>query len=400
MKQIETQVVIAGAGPVGTVAAYYLATHGIDVTVIEAGADCAQDLRASTFHPPTLEMLDSLGIAKELIARGLKAPEFHWRERATDEVYSFDLAEIADVTPFPFRVQCEQFQLSRMLAEKLDAQPNAEVLFSHRLLNFEQDGSSVIAFAESPVEIVSFRADFLIGADGASSVVRKWLGVEFDGFTYPERFLCLTTSEPLEDHLSGLCHVNYVADPDEWAVLLRVPSMWRVLVPAHDEKDDDYLRSVKKCADVFERLIGKPETQTHHRTIYRVHQRVAKRFHEGRVAIIGDAAHLNNPLGGFGMNSGIHDAFNLGEKLVAILKDGAVAAPLLDQFSRERHQITHDFIQDQTIRNMEYISVPDDEAHQLRRAVMQELLDDEDKRRRYLLRQSMIESLQSDGSKS
>jgi 3-(3-hydroxy-phenyl)propionate hydroxylase len=397
-KSIKTQVVVAGAGPVGTVMAYYLAKHGIDVVVLEAGPDCAQDLRASTFHPPTLEMLDTLGIARELIDKGLKAPEFHWRERTSGEVYSFDLCEIDDATRFPFRIQCEQYHLSRMLTEKLEAEPKASVLFNHRLLSFAQTDNAVTAFAENPLEIVQLEADFLIGADGASSVVRKWLDIEFDGFTYPERFLCLTTSEPLEDHLEGLCHVNYVSDPEEWAVLLRVPSMWRVLVPTHDDKDDDYLRSDEKCADVFGRLIDKPETRTHHRTIYRVHQRVAKTFHKGRIAIIGDAAHLNNPIGGFGMNSGIHDAFNLGPRIVSILKDGAEAAPLLAEFSRDRHRITQDFIQDQTIRNMEYISVANGEQHQLRKQAMQEILADDEKRRNYLLRQSMIESLSGAGA--
>jgi 3-(3-hydroxy-phenyl)propionate hydroxylase len=390
-----TNVVVVGAGPVGGIAAYYLACHGLDVVLIEAGPDCAQDLRASTFHPPTLEMLDTLGMAQPLIDMGLKAPVYHWRERKTGEFFAFDLSEIADATRFPFRIQCEQYHLARMLAAKLQAAPNAEVLFSHRMLGYQKVGEKVRVSVETPVDILEIEADFLIGADGANSVVRKLMGVEFEGFTYPEKFLCLTTSEPLEEHLPNLAPVNYVSDPEEWLVLLRVPSLWRVLVPTEEGEDDEYLRSDAKKEKVFGRLLGKPEVETHHRTIYRVHQRVAKYFREGRVAIIGDAAHLNNPLGGFGMNSGIHDAFNLCPKIVSILKDGAAMDTLLSEFNEQRHRQTREFVQAQTIANMEFIREGDAEEHRLRREKMSALTNDPAARRAYLLRQSMIESVRA-----
>lgn len=388
-----TQVVVVGAGPVGGIAAYHLARHGIDVVLIEAGGDCAQDLRASTFHPPTLEMLDTLGMAEPLIEMGLKAPIYHWRERRTGEVFAFDLGEIADATRYPFRVQCEQYHLARMLAARLEAMPNAEVLFGHRMLGYEQHDGGVRMRVETPVDILDIEADYLIGADGANSVVRKLMGVEFEGFTYPEKFLCLTTAEPLEAHLPGLAAVNYVSDPDEWLVLLRVPSLWRVLVPTLEGDDDDYLRSDAKKEEVFGRLIGKAEVVTRHRTIYRVHQRVAERFRDGRVMIIGDAAHLNNPLGGFGMNSGIHDAFNLCPKLVAILREAAPPEPLLAAFNAQRHRQTREFVQVQTMANMEFIREGNATEHQQRRAKMAALVKDDAARRGYLLRQSMIESV-------
>lgn len=390
-----TNVVVVGAGPVGGIAAYYLARHGLDVVVIEAGADCAQDLRASTFHPPTLEMLDTLGMAQPLIDMGLKAPVYHWRERKTGEFFAFDLSEIADATRYPYRIQCEQYHLARLLAEKLQAAPNAQVLFSHRMLGYQEVGNKVRVSVETPVDILDIEADFLIGADGANSVVRKLMKVDFEGFTYPEKFLCLTTTEPLEDHLPGLAPVNYVSDPEEWLVLLRVPSLWRVLVPTEEGEDDEYLRSDAKKEKVFGRLIGKPEVETHHRTIYRVHQRVAERFRDGRVMIIGDAAHLNNPLGGFGMNSGIHDAFNLCPKLVSILKEGAAMEPLLTTFNAQRHRQTREFVQAQTIANMEFIREGNADEHRLRRAKMAALATDRVARRAYLLRQSMIESVRN-----
>jgi 3-(3-hydroxy-phenyl)propionate hydroxylase len=391
--QTRCQVVVVGAGPVGTVAATYLAQRGIDVVVLEAGPDCAQDLRASTFHPPTLELLDEIGITQTLLTKGLKAPVYHWRDRHSGEVTDFDLTEISDVTRYPFRIQCEQYHMARALAAGLENHAHAQVLFSRRLLSFEQDANGVIVHAEGAYGIESWRCDYLIGADGANSLVRKWLGIEFDGFTYPEKFLCLTTSTPLEQYLPNLAYVNYVSDPQEWLVLLRVPTLWRVLVPADAEEPDQALLSDDKKNKVFGNLIGlTDDVITEHRTIYRVHQRVAKAFHAGRVAIIGDAAHLNNPLGGFGMNSGVHDAFNLCDKLVKILKEGA-NADLLNVFDRQRRTVTHSFTQAQTIQNMEMMRGGQSEAHGRRRQEMKAIRDDDSRRRSYLLRQAMFESL-------
>lgn len=395
MEEIRTQVVVAGAGPVGTVAAFYLASRGVDVVLLEDGADCALDLRASTFHPPTLEMLEEFDITRRLIEKGLKAPIYHFRERRTGEVIDFDLTEIADATRHPYRIQCEQYHLSRMLSEGVQEQAGAEVLFNHRVAAVEQTATDVTVYAETPYAIKKITADYLIGADGSNSTVRKWLGTEFHGFTYPEKFLCFTTTEPLEEHINGLCHVNYVSDPEEWMVLLRVPSLWRVLVPADMDTPDEELKADPKKNEVFERLIGKGEdVTTHHRTIYRVHQRVAKSFLTGRTALIGDAAHLNNPIGGFGMNSGIHDAFNLAERLLNIYNHGADADTQLNAFEQQRRTTTHEFIQAQTIRNMEYLKEGEGQLHSRRKAEMEAVRADPVRRREFLLRQSMIECVE------
>ena len=388
------QVLIAGAGPVGTVMATLLAKAGIDTIVLEANEDCAQDMRASTFHPPTLEMLDEIGITAMLIERGLKAPVYHWRDRTSGEVIEFDLGEIADRTRYPFRIQCEQYHLSRALASGLERYRNASVRFSHRLLTFAQDADGVTATAEGPYDITRFRADYLIGADGANSIVRKWLGIDFDGFTYPEKFLCLSTDTELADYLPNLAYVNYVSDPEEWLVLLRVPKFWRVLLPADHATSDDDLRSDATKNAVFDRLTGNgAAVDTWHRTVYRVHQRVAKRFVEDRVMLIGDACHLNNPLGGFGMNSGVHDAFNLFEKLRSAIKAGRPNGSL-EVFDRQRRLVTHAFTQAQTIQNMEMIQGGADQAHERRRAEMLAIKQDDARRRAYLLRQAMFESLE------
>jgi 3-(3-hydroxy-phenyl)propionate hydroxylase len=392
------QVLIAGAGPVGTVMATLLARAGVDVIVLESGDDCAQDMRASTFHPPTLEMLDEIGITPMLLERGLKAPVYHWRDRRSGEIIEFDLDEISDRTRYPFRIQCEQYHLSRALASGLEQYGTASVRFSHRLLSLDQDETGVSVAAETPYGINHFRADWVIGADGANSLVRKWLGIEFDGFTYPEKFLCLSTDTDLAEHLPNLAHVNYVSDPDEWLVLLRVPKLWRVLLPAVPEANDDELRSDATKNAVFDRLTGNgAAVETHHRTVYRVHQRVAKSFLQGRVMLIGDACHLNNPLGGFGMNSGVHDAFNLFEKLLPAIGNGKPNGNLA-LFDRQRRTVTHAFTQAQTMQNMEFIQGGTDQAHERRRKEMLAIKQDDQRRRAYLLRQAMFESLDQAGA--
>ncbi|MEM7610253.1 MAG: NAD(P)/FAD-dependent oxidoreductase [Pseudomonadota bacterium] len=386
------EVIVVGAGPVGTVAALALANRGIDVVVCEARPTCAQDLRASTFHPPTLRMLDELGVADEIIKLGLKAPKYHFRERASGDFIEFDLEELNGELRFPYRVQCEQHVMAGLLADKLSAHGNADVLFNSRVNSFEQDSQGVTVAVETAYDIQKIRARYVIAADGGNSIMRKWLGVEFEGFTYPEKFLCVSTKTELSDYIDNLVHVNYVADPEEWLVLLRVPSVWRVLLPASESQSDEDLLSDASCDRVFDGLIGKTQVQTEHRTIYRVHQRVARRFNHHRVFLAGDAAHLNNPLGGFGMNSGIHDAWNLQQKIAHCLQHGHDES-LFDVFDRQRRTVTHSFIQAQTKHNKELLEHGAAEGHSRRFAEMRATQADDARRREFLLRQSMVQSL-------
>ena len=115
---IRDRVLIAGAGPVGMVAAASLVRHGVPVTVLEANATLRDESRASTFHPPTLDMLDALGAAGPLIAQGLTAPQFQYRSRDR-LIAQFDFSAIGDATAHPFRLQCEQSRLTRILLERL-----------------------------------------------------------------------------------------------------------------------------------------------------------------------------------------------------------------------------------------------------------------------------------------
>jgi 3-(3-hydroxy-phenyl)propionate hydroxylase len=385
----DPEIIIAGAGPAGIVAAIHLAQAGIRVLLLEAGPAPAQDLRASTLHPPTLDYLRTLGLSDALHAQGLKSPEYRYINRRSGAQVRFDLSELADLTDHPYRLQCEQWKLTNLGAAMLADLPGAEIRFNSRAIGFDQDDSGVTVHIETPQAIEHVRARHLIAADGANSVIRKWTGIEFDGFTYEEKFLCLSTVAPVENTLGDVCNVNYMADPEEWLVLLRAPTAWRVLVPADGATPDADLLSDRRKDEVFARLLQTDERiMTTHRTIYRVHQRVARRYRDRRVLLVGDAAHLNNPLGGFGMNSALHDVRNLCTQLIAICRhDGADA--LLDLYERQRRTVMQEFIQAQSIRNKQTLEMTGDDRLEASERELAAIAADPVRRRDYLLRQSM-----------
>ena len=387
------KVIIIGAGPVGTFAAYCLAEYGIETLVLESESTCETDMRASTFHPSTLKYLDNLNLADELIEKGLKAPIFQYRIRSTDEVLEFNLQELDDVLDFPFRLQCEQYKFARMLAGKLDRHRHSSVLFNRKLINFSEGNNKVTLDVDHHGTSEQYQCDYLIGADGANSIVRRNLGIEFSGFTYEEKFFTLSTKKPLENYFSNLSYVNYVSDPEEWFVLLKAPSAWRILVPVPQTLDDKAIKSNDYVSDIFTRVLNSCDPiETIHRTIYRVHQRVVNKMRYGRIMLAGDSAHLNNPLGGFGMNGGLHDAWNLAEKLDGIInhkKD----QDLLNLYDRQRRTVMNDFIQKQTIRNKKMIEETGDANYSSEWMRMRNLHENENERRDYMLRQSMTQSL-------
>ena len=388
------EVLVVGLGPVGAVAALFLAQNGIAVAALEANAQSATDLRASTFHAPTLEMLHHLGAADTLFGQGLRAPVYQFRDRQSGEVFAFDLGEIADRTAFPYRIQCEQHRVTEEIVGKLAAMPNATVRYQSRLLFLEQDAAGVTAYVETGTAVERYRARYLVAADGANSIARKVLDLGFPGFTYDEKFLCLSTEHAIEQAFDDLSHVNYLSDPDEWMVLLRVPGLWRILVPASEQRPDAELLSDANKDAIFKRMLGSDvPVATRHRTIYRVHQRVCERFHVGKVGLVGDAVHLNSPMGGFGMNSGIHDAINLGGKLVDILRNGADDT-VLGLYERQRRTVTQNFVQAQTIENTRMMREGWGAQRDERRAAMSRLMNDAVARRAFLLKQSMFTSLE------
>ena len=189
----DDRVLIAGAGPVGLVAAANLVRRGVPVTVFEAGPELSQESRASTFHPPTLDMLAELGAADALLAQGLIAPRFQYRTKREGVLAQFDFGVIADATRHPYRVQCEQFRLTRILYDQLRSRPGFSIAFDEPVVNVRQSEMGVEIAVGRQGSMVRRTGRWLIGADGARSAVRQSLEIEFEGFTWPERFLVVST---------------------------------------------------------------------------------------------------------------------------------------------------------------------------------------------------------------
>jgi 2-polyprenyl-6-methoxyphenol hydroxylase-like FAD-dependent oxidoreductase len=394
MTEDENRVVVVGAGPVGLTAALALARRGIAVVLLAAESELVQELRGSTFHPPTLDLLDEFGIVPRMIEVGLKAPTWQFRDRETGPVATFDLSLLAGDTNHPYRVQCEQWKLMRFLEEGLRKIPGAEIRYGHEAIAVSQNGEGATVTAKTQSGPVSITGRYVIAADGAHSALRQSLGIEFDGFTYPELFLIASTDFPFENVLTDIAYVNYIGDPFEWLVLLRVPDLWRVLVPAPAPQNSDRagLLSDESLQGVLQRVVRRDEPYNiAHRSLYNVHQRVAKSFRRGRVLLAGDAAHINNPLGGMGMNGGIQDAFNLVGKLTQIF--AGADDRVLDRYDRQRRTVAVEAVQQQTHRNREIISERDPQMRRKALDQLRRMAADKALAREYLLKSSMIASL-------
>jgi len=389
-----THVLIAGAGPVGLVSALVLGNAGIKVTVIEAAPSLNMDLRASTFHPPTLDMLATYGLTDDLLAQGLVARYTQQRDRSEGVIAEFDMELLQGDTDHPFRLQCEQWKLTRLIQVRLNAMPHVAIRFATSIESVTQTADKVRATLACDGQNDVVEADYMIGADGAWSATRKALGIEFEGFTYPERFLVISTDFDYAKYLPKLSYVNYCSDPNEWCVLLRVPTLWRVLFPTHPDESDDEVLQDDAVERRLQNLVARPESyKTLHRTLYKVHQRVAQKFRNGRVFLAGDAAHINNPLGGMGMNGGVHDAMNLSRKLLKVVQENA-QPELLDRYERQRRTIAIEYINASTERNKREIEERDPAVRKRTQDELRATANDPVKAKAYLRKTSMIDALE------
>jgi len=390
------RVLIVGAGPVGLVAAAFLLHQGIKVTVLEAEPGIKEDLRAGSFHPPSLEAMAPVGLTRMLLDMGIKVPQWQFRDLHEGVIAEFDLGLLKGDTPYPFRLHCEQFKLSQAAYARNKDNPDFEIHFGAPAVAISQDADSVTVTANTPDGERRFTAPWMIGADGGRSTVRKVMKFGFQGFTWPELFVVVSTYYDFGQH--GITPNAYIADPDDWCAIFKMPhrrpeGLWRVAYGSDPDLPDREVLSDEAVETRMQRFVKRPEPyEIVYRSTYRVHQRVADTFRRGRVLLVGDAAHINNPIGALGLNSGLQDAANLCAKLAQVMR-GEADATLLDRYDRQRRTIANDIVQAMSIRNKERLHERDPAVRRRSRDEIRRIGEDPARAYEYLLNTSMIASI-------
>lgn len=397
MASNERQVLIAGGGPVGLLCAWLLGRRGLPVVLFDDNSELQADPRAATTHPATLDLLTEDGLADDMARVGLVAPIFQFWDRPSGQLIAeFDHAILKNDTQHPFVVQCEQFKTAKLLLERLRAFANVDVLFRHEVIDVAQSDDSVSIDVRGPNGIVRYTGAYLIGADGGRSTVRKQCGIAFKGFTWPERFIVFTTPYDFEAK-RGYCARSYFADPGSWCNCFKVsadgpPGLWRTVFPTDPSQPEADLTSEVAVQALMQKFFPSPEPyEVVHRNLYVTHQRVAATFRAGRVLLAGDAAHVNNPIGGMGLNGGIQDAANLCEKLAKVLLEGG-SERLLDLYNLQRRTVAIEFVQEQSIANKQRLEASDPEVRKRNLDELRQMASDRERARQFLLRTAMIAS--------
>ncbi|NQV56862.1 MAG: FAD-dependent monooxygenase [Rhodospirillales bacterium] len=222
------------------------------------------------------------------------------------------------------------------------------------------------------------------------------MDIAFEGFTWPERFLVLTTPFDFEA-MRGMCFRNYIADPEEWCNCFKVagdgpPGLWRLVYPADPDAPEESLLADDFVQNKLQNFFPLEEPyEIVHRNLYTVHQRVAANFRKGRVMLAGDSSHVNNSIGGMGLNGGIQDAMNLAEKLTRVWK--GEDQRLLDLYDLQRRSYARDFVQEQSIQNKQRLENNDPESRKKSLDGLRATAANPEKARQFMLKSSMIEAM-------
>jgi 2-polyprenyl-6-methoxyphenol hydroxylase-like FAD-dependent oxidoreductase len=379
-------------------AASALALEGLPVVVVELHPEPQPDWRASTFHAATLELLETLGVTGQMHEEGLVVPTYQFRDRREGLIALFDFGLLADETRYPYRLQLNQQHLVRMLYDRLQAQPNVQLRFGTRVVGIRLEPEGATLMLEGAGGPEQLEASFVVAADGPRSAVREALGIPFEGFTYPERFAITSTNVEFTDLIPDLGHVNYVADPDEWLFILRVPESWRVVWPVPEDMTSEEASDPERLQRQMQSVAPYPPGYSivDHQ-VYNVHQRVATSMRMGPVVLAGDAAHINSPIGGVGLNSGIHDAMDAARRIGRIARGGADVDAELDTYNLHRRTVAIEYVQADTQRNTDRLRERDEVVRRQHHADMRTIASDPETAREYMRRVSLLESVQRFG---
>ncbi|MFP3915940.1 MAG: FAD-dependent monooxygenase, partial [Actinomycetota bacterium] len=328
-------VIISGAGPVGLITALGLLHYGLDVVVLEEDDQLSRDTKAGTVLTRTIEVLDRYGVAPDVLSRALRIDEIGDVDRETGETQrSIKTWLLRDETRYPFVINIPQHFLEPVLADALEKRAPGALRMGHRLVGFRQDEAGVVVTAETRDGPVELEGEYLLACDGGRSTVRKALEIGVEGTTFPERYMLVDVAVDLDvDNPRDYPYLAYFAHPQEWMILVRQPEFWRFLYPraADSPELDD-----AELAEKVRTYIGDVD----HLDVvgyydYTVHARAAERWRDGRVFLMGDAAHLITPMWALGLNTGVLDASNLPWRLAWVSR-GWADPSLLDGYEAEQ----------------------------------------------------------------
>lgn len=325
-------VVIVGAGPVGLSLALGLARRGVDVIVLEKNSDTADHSRAPAIWPATQEILAKLGVIGRFEKEAISVPRMemvdHDRQRI---VLTIPIEELEGETNYPRLLIVPQSRIERLLCEAIQTETAAEVRFSSEVMRIRQSSSQVeLTYRHDQTE-KKVHARFVAGCDGARSTVRNAIGASFDGITYSAQAALADVDVPGTERLP----FPRMTTKPRLAVAIRIDQkLWRLILPFSKR---DQRSGEQRITDAMNNMFPPLDYETVWQSEFRLHRRVSSSWVDGRVVLAGDAAHLNSPVGGQGMNAGIMDADLLTTALEAALQSNSVEP--LQQYALERKRV-------------------------------------------------------------
>ncbi len=334
-------VLIAGAGPVGLTAALGLARLGVRVEVFEKRPTPNLTSKGSTFHPPTLEILDELGVVDKALRNGERASAIDYYDRGR-RVARLEMSLIADLTRYPFRIQYEQADVTVDMFAALRRYSNATVHFGAAVAAAETTAGGVRLFLEDGTNV---NGSLLVAADGAKSTLRTKLGIDFEGEDYASRVLRIFTNAELDRFIPDIAPVSYLYDGERSISALKMARGWRILFRIPAGQSDEAALEDRHIRSLLQETFGSDGRSMPivWKDVYAASRRVAERYYDGRIVLAGDAAHVSNTRGGMNMNCGIHDAYALVEAAARIL-NGATDERELEGYAWNRQRVAKEHL--------------------------------------------------------